>query len=189
MSVLLAFAPFLAFALLTGPLGPLPALAAGAVTSAALIIHGHLRGAEPRILEIGTCLLFSAVATWVWASDSRPSVLLVRLYVDAGLLAIILLTIAIRRPFTLAYARERVAPEHHGSAAFLRRNNLISGIWAAAFGVMVAAELAMLSFPQLPHPLGTAVIVLALLGAARLTTRLSGPQAGNPPALPREHVA
>ena len=189
MSVLLAFAPFLAFALLTGPLGPLPALAAGALTSAALIIRGHLRGAEPRILEIGTCLLFSAVAAWVWASGSQPSVLLVRLCVDAGLLAIILLTIAVRRPFTLAYARERVEPEHHGSAAFLRRNDLISGVWAAAFGVMVAAELAMLAQPQVSHAVGTVVIILALLGAARLTARLSGPQAGSTSSRDRGHVA
>jgi hypothetical protein len=185
----MAFAPFLAFALLTGPLGPLPALAAGALISAALVIRGYLRGAEPRILEIGTCLLFSAFAAWVWVSGSRPSVLAVRLCVDAGLLAIILLTIAVRRPFTLAYARERVAPERHGSTAFLRRNDLISGIWAAAFGVMVAAEAAMLALPEIPHALGTVVIVLALFGAARLTARVSGLRAGNPPVLPREHVA
>ena len=44
-----------------------------------------------------------------------------------------LATLAIRRPFTIAYARDTVDPEHWHSPLFIRVNYILSAVWAGAF--------------------------------------------------------
>ena len=66
----------------------------------------------------------------------------VRLAVDRGLLAIVVVSLAVRRPFTLQYTRERVPAQFWGSPVFLATNRTISPVWAAAFAVLVAADAA-----------------------------------------------
>ncbi len=56
-----------------------------------------------------------------------------------------------------------------GRPQFRQTNYVISGVWALAFAVTVAAELAVLSLPQLPRRVGIVVIVLALVGAVKFT--------------------
>ena len=92
-----------------------------------------------------------------------------RLCVDAGLLVIVVVTMALGRPFTLQYAREHVSAQHQSSPAFMRTNYVITGVWALAFAVMVAAELALLYVPGLPHRLGVLAIIAALVGAVKFT--------------------
>ena len=77
---------------------------------------------------------------------------------------------AVGRPFTLQYARERVAPELWSSPGFVRANYAITAAWALAFLVMVAAELALLYIPGMPRRVGVVAIVLALVGAVRFTS-------------------
>lgn len=170
MGILLAFAPFLAFALVDRLIGPTAGLAAGALVSLALIAGDVLTPARsPKILEIGTAILFTTLAAYALLGHPTWSVIGVRLCVDAGLLLIVLATMVIGRPFTLQYAREQVGAEFHGSPAFLRTNYVITGVWALAFTVMVAAELALLYLPEMSHRLGVVVIVLALVGAVKFT--------------------
>jgi hypothetical protein len=170
MGILLAFAPFIAFALVDRIVGSTEGLIAGAVVSIALIVRDAVvPGRTPKILEIGTAVLFSALAAYAVLARPTWSVIGVRLCVDVGLLIIVLITIAIGRPFTLQYAREQVSPEHHSSAEFLRTNYVITGVWAFAFAVMVAAELALLYAPNLPPRLGILAIVAAIIGAVKFT--------------------
>ena len=93
----------------------------------------------------------------------------VRLCVDSGLLAIVVLSMLVRRPFTLQYARETVAREHWASPQFVRTNYVIAAAWALAFAVMVIAELALLCVPSLPKRVGVIAIVLALVAAVKFT--------------------
>ncbi|MCK8783851.1 hypothetical protein M0638_05585 [Roseomonas sp. NAR14] len=170
MGILLAFAPFLVFAVVERLVGPTAGLVAGALTSAGLLVRDRvLHGGAPKILEAGTLLLFGALALWALLSGLGLSVIGVRLVVDAGLLAIVLVSMAVGRPFTLQYAAGRVPPEIRATPRFVRTNYVITGVWAAAFAAMVLAELAMLSLPGMPQRLGIAVIVLALVGAVKFT--------------------
>ncbi|MCR0981483.1 hypothetical protein [Roseomonas populi] len=169
MGILLAFAPFIAFAVISNHAGPLPALLAGAAVAAFLVFRARRQGTGMRILEVGTCILFVAVAAYTWLSGGALSIIATRLVIDAGLLAIVLLSIALGRPFTMSYARESVPREHWDSPGFLRTNNIISAAWALAFAVMVAAEAALLLVPGLPTNAGVVVIVLALAGAILFT--------------------
>ena len=190
MNILLGFLPFLAFALLSGPLGATYALIVAAVLSAGLMLRGRLAGASPKILEIGTLVLFIAVAIYSGLAGASLSLIAVRLIVDCGLLAVVVVSMAVGRPFTLQYAREQVAKEFWQSPSFVRTNYIITAGWAVAFLVMVLAEAALLVVPQLPQAIGFAVIILALLGAAYFTQWYAkSARKAAQPATPADHAS
>lgn len=170
MNILLAFAPFIAFAVVDRHLGAFAGLLAGAAASAALLIRNRfvLKHRELPLLEIGTLVLFAGLAVFV-ALGADWSILGVRLRVDAGLLAIVLATVALGRPFTLVYARRQTSPAVWTRPGFLRTNRILSLAWAGAFAVLVAADLLMLLRPDLPQVLGIGLTVAALCAAAAFT--------------------
>jgi hypothetical protein len=169
MGILLAFAPFIAFAVVDRLAGSTEGLVAGAVVSTGLLLRDLIRGRAAKVLEIGTAILFGGLALYALLSQPAWSVIGVRLVVDAGLLLIVLASMAMRRPFTLQYAREQVAPELWDAPEFVHTNYVITAVWALAFAVMVAAELALLTVPGMPPRIGIAAIVLALIGAVKFT--------------------
>ncbi|HWL82848.1 MAG TPA: hypothetical protein VNR89_18010 [Roseomonas sp.] len=169
MGILLAFAPFIAFALVDRLVGSTEGLVAGAVVSAGLLLRDLLGGRTAKILEIGTTILFGGLVLYALLGQPTWSVIGVRLAVDAGLLVIVLASIALGRPFTLQYVREQVSPEHWKAPEFVRTNYVITAVWALAFAIMVAAELALLTLPGVPRGVGITAIVLALVGAIKFT--------------------
>jgi len=171
MGILLAFAPFLAFVVIERTVGVPAGLAAGAAVSALLLVRDLLNpDRRVKILEIGTFVLFGVLTVMaLFSGASSWSIAAVRLCVDAGLLVIVLVSMALRQPFTLQYAREQVPPEQWRSPEFVFINFVITGVWAAAFGVMVLADLALLYMPALPRPVSIVVTVLALVAAVKFT--------------------
>ena len=170
MGILLAFAPFIAFAVLDRFLGATTGLVAGALVSAALLARDWLDARRsPKILEIGTFILFGAMAAYALVGGPQWSVIGVRLRVDAGLLLIVLVSLALRQPFTLQYAREQVDRDLWSSPVFIRTNYVITAVWALAFLVMVLADLVMLYLPDVPLRVGIFVTVAALVGAVKFT--------------------
>ncbi|MFO1047161.1 MAG: hypothetical protein U1E52_04595 [Geminicoccaceae bacterium] len=169
MGMLLAFAPFIAFAVVERLAGSTAGLIAGALVATCLLLRDLIKGSTPKVLEVGTAILFAGLALYALLIRPAWSVIGVRLVVDAGLLLIVLGSMALRRPFTMQYAREQVAPELWDSAEFVRTNYVITSVWGLAFAVMVAAELALLTVPGMPPRLGIAAIILALVGAVRFT--------------------
>jgi hypothetical protein len=173
MGILLSFAPFIVFAVLNGWLGAPLGLAAAAVVSAVLILRQWLKGRPPKLLEAGSFILFASLAIYAVAGGPTGSLFVMRLCVDAGLFLIVLVSIALRRPFTLQYAREQVPQQYWNQPAFLRANYAITAAWAAAFAVMVAADLVLAFMPSLPSGIGIAATVIALGGAILFTARRS----------------
>lgn len=167
--MLLAFAPFIAFAVIDRLVGPMEGMFAGFAVSSALLIRDWSQGRGPKVLEIGTAVLFGALACYALFANPAWSLWGVRLVVDAGLLLIVLASIAIRQPFTLQYARAQVPEEVQASSEFVRTNYVITAVWALAFAVMAAADLALIAMPDLPARFGTIPTVLALLGAFKFT--------------------
>lgn len=166
---LLAFAPFIEFVVLDELLGSTEGLLAGIIMSAGLLIRDWMSAdREPKIIEIGTAIFFCGLAVQAlpaWSIDG------VRLRVDSGLLIMILVTLAIRQPFTLQYAREQVAPEFWESPEFVRTNYVITAMWALAFSVVVIAELILLYWPEVPPRVGSLAMVAALFGADKFNSR------------------
>lgn len=170
MGILLAFAPFVVFAVIDRLLGATAGLVAGTAVSAALILRDVVTaGRRLKILEVGTFVLFGGLALYTALIGAAWSVIGVRLCVDTGLLLIVLASIASGRPFTLQYAREQVAVADQARPEFLRANYVISSVWALAFMVMVAAELTLLAIPNVPQRAAIIAIVLALVGAVKFT--------------------
>jgi len=171
MGMLLAFAPFIAFAVIDRLVGSVSGLFAGFAVSAAILTRDWLSATrKPKLLEIGTAMLFGALAAYALVVNPAWSLMGVRLTVDTGLLAIVLASIAIRQPFTLQYAREQATEQAARSPEFLRTNYVISAVWALAFAVLAAADLVMIYLPDL-HRFGIIVTVLALAGAFKFTAR------------------
>lgn len=182
MGMLLAFAPFIVFAVLDRLVGSLLGLAAATAVSAVLLLRDVLTpGKQAKILEMGTFVLFGTLTVYLWLMGASLSVIGVRVCVDGGLLLIVLASMALRTPFTLQYAKEQVPAELWNTPTFLHTNYVISGAWAVAFAVMVVAELALIYMPQMPHRAGVIVIVIALVGAFKFTgwypTRVRGSNA------------
>jgi hypothetical protein len=171
MGMLLAFAPFIAFAVFDRLVGSAPGLFAGFAMSAAILTRDWLSATrKPKLLEVGTATLFGSLAAYALVFNPGWSLMGVRLTVDTGLLAIVLASIVIRQPFTLQYAREQASEEAMRSPEFLRTNYVISAIWALAFAVLAAADLVMVYLPDL-HRFGIIVTALALVGAFKFTAR------------------
>ena len=170
MNLLLAFAPFSVFVVAERMFGIPIGLAAAALTSVALLVRDMLApGRSPKLLEIGTCLLFGGLYLLALAMGEQWSIADVRLRVDAGLLSIVLLTMVFQKPFSLQYARESVERQHWDSPEFLRVNYVISAAWAAAFGVLVLADVVMAFMPALPHAGSLIATAVALAAAAWFT--------------------
>jgi FtsH-binding integral membrane protein len=170
MGILLAFAPFIGFAVIDSLLGSTEGLIVGFAISAALLARDWLSpNRSPKVLEIGTAVLFGGLALYALLRRPDWSLMGVRLAVDSGLLLIVLVTIAIRQPFTLQYAREQVPQEMWASPEFTRTNYVITAVWALAFMALVAADLLLVYVPELPPRFGIIVTILALVGAIKFT--------------------
>jgi hypothetical protein len=171
MGILLAFAPFIAFALFDRLIGATEGLLAGALVAAAMLARDlFFVGKTPKALETGTTALFGGLALYTMLSGATWSVFGVRLFVDAGLLAIVLISMALRMPFTLQYAREQVAPALWDNPEFIRANYVITGVWALAFLAMVGADLVLVYLPDLSPRIGIGITILALIGAFKFTS-------------------
>lgn len=170
MDMLLAFSPFVAFVIIERTVGTSAGLAAGALVAAVLLARDFLSGKRRvKILEVGTFLLFGALALYSFSSGASWSVPAVRLLVDSGLFLIVLASIVLRQPFTLQYAREKVAPHLWDSPDFVRMNYAITFAWALAFAAMVAADLLMTYSSTVPHSAGIFITVAALYAAIKFT--------------------
>jgi len=171
MGILLAFAPFVVFAVIEQFFGAMPGLITAALMSGALLSRTWMRPhGSPKVLEVGTVVLFGGLAIYAALGGLTGSVFVVRLCVDAGLLIIVLASIALRRPFTIQYAREQVPRDVWSRPEFTRANDIISTVWALAFVVLVAADVILVYAPRLPPAVGIGVTVAALLGAAKFTS-------------------
>jgi hypothetical protein len=169
MGILLAFAPFIVFVVGHLLVGIVTGLVLAAVVAALLILKSVISRQSIKVLEVGTLILFGGLA--IYASLAHPawSIIAVRLRVDIGLLLVVLVSLALRKPFTLQYAREQVSPEIWSLPGFIQTNYVITAVWALAFAIMVVAEAAILYVPSVPAKVGTIVTILAIYGAFRFT--------------------
>jgi hypothetical protein len=170
MMIFLILAPFAAFAGLTMVTSAPVSLFGAAAVALATIACDYFRRRSIKIMASGAAILFVALGGYLALIDPTWTTPSVRLAVDSGVLAISLLSIALRYPFTLQYAREVVDAETSGLPGFMRANYIITGAWTAAFLLMVIANVAMIYVPGLPLWAGL-VVALAARNSAALFTK------------------
>jgi hypothetical protein len=176
MDFVLAFTPFIVFAVLMRAVSVRVGLLAACAAAALIGARDLARGRQPKILEVGAIVLFGGLGALSFVPSAHWTIAGVRLVVDTGLLVIALGSLALGRPFTLQIAREQVAPELWTSEVFLRVNREITLVWAAAFAVLVAADAAAEFLPRVPLALEVAA-TLAALAAAMAYTRFRSARA------------
>jgi hypothetical protein len=167
--MLLAFAPFITFAVLNHFIAPTAALIAAALVSLGLIAREIVLGRSAKIIEVGTCILFGGLAVYAYLSNANWPIVGVKLAVDVGLLAIVLFSLAVNRPFTIQYAREQVPRELWESPEFVQTNRVITLVWLAAFAAIVVADFILLYMPNVPHKVSVLLTIGALYGAFKFT--------------------
>jgi hypothetical protein len=153
MMIFLILAPYAAFTLLMLVGSPVPSLFAAAAICLMVIGYDVFRGRAVKLLGAGSAMLFASLGGYLILIDPGLSPSAVKLAVDCGMLAIALLSLAIRFPFTLQYAREVVD--------FLTANYIITAVWSAAFLLMLMANALMIYLPGLPIWSGLAIAFAA----------------------------
>jgi hypothetical protein len=161
MTIFLILAPFGSFALLMLVTSAPVALFVSAAICLAVIAFDLLRGRQIKMLGAGSVVLFGTLGGYIILVDPGLGSSAVKLTVDAGVLAISLVSIACRFPFTLQYAREMVDAETAGLPGFIKANYIISWAWAGAFAAMAAANVLMIYSPELPLWAGVAIAFAA----------------------------
>lgn len=169
MTVFLILAPFAVFAMLMVATSAAVSLFATAALCLALVGYDVLRGASVKILMAGAVLVFGALGCYVTLIDGHWSGVAVRLAVDGGFLAIALLSMAFRLPFTLQYAREVVDHETMLLPGFMRANYIITAAWTGAILLMLIADIMMIYLPGLPLWIGLAIAFAARNSAVYFT--------------------
>lgn len=170
MGVLLGFAPFIVFALLTSVSISL-ALWAAFTAAFVITIRDFVASPTLRVLDIGNMALFGLLALYDGFIQPSLSIQSVRLIADSGLLAIALFSIVNRAPFTLQYAKEHVPEAVWSSPEFLRTNYVITAVWTLAFAVMTAADASAAYHRILPPSLDAAAGLAAMAAAIVFTAR------------------
>jgi hypothetical protein len=128
MMIFLILAPYGAFAALMLLSTAAVSLFSAAALCLTVIAYDAFAGRSIKILGAGSAIIFLALGCYVALIDSSLSSSAVKLAVDAGMLAIALVSLVIRRPFTLQYAREMVDAETLELPEFRRANYVIT--WA-----------------------------------------------------------
>ncbi|MGM4928944.1 hypothetical protein [Tardiphaga sp. 619_E2_N8_5] len=169
MASFLIIAPFGAFAILIMVSSVAISLFAAAALSLGIVVWDVIRGGSLKMLAAGSVLIFSALGCYITLVDGNWSTVAVRLAVDVGLLSIVLLSLAIRLPFTLQYAREMVDAETLKLPGFMKANYILTWAWAGAFVLMLVADMLIMYMPSLPLWIGFAVAFAARNSAVAFT--------------------
>lgn len=169
MNVALSFAPFIIFSIVDGAINLAAALAVSTVISAALIARTVVRSASPKVLEVGSLVLFAGLWVFVEMSPTSISLAAVSLTVDIGLLLIVLGSMALGRPFTIQYAKEQVPREYWDRPRFRRTNYAITSVWAASFGVAAIADFGRTYAQAKTGTFDTLIVIGSTIGAIKFT--------------------
>lgn len=150
MTIFLILAPYGVFAALMMVTSATVSLFAAAAICLLVIALDVVRGRSVKILGAGSAVVFTAIGGYVTLIDPAVSPAAVKFAVDTGIFLISLMSIVIRRPFTLQYAIEAVDAETARLPGFLKANYAITWAWTAAALLMMLGNVAIIYMPGLP---------------------------------------
>jgi hypothetical protein len=132
----IGFTPWILLSVVEGPGRVVLASILACGLALALGGAGTVAGMRPKLLDVTAIVFFGAMIIIAAGGSSSTRHWLGLWAGEVSNVAIALITlgsIAARRPFTLAYAREMTDRTHWDSPLFLRINYVISTVWAIAF--------------------------------------------------------
>jgi hypothetical protein len=170
MNLVVGFAPFILFALLSRLSADL-ALWVAFAAAFVVTIRDFVESPSLRLLDVGCLVLFALLALWRGFLDPSLALSMVRFIAEAALFLLLGGSLLIRRPFSMDYARLDPREADWPPQLFRKVNYLVSGVWTVAFLAMAVADGAVALMPGLALYGSIAVSVIALAAAATFTLR------------------
>jgi len=170
IAILLGFTPFILFSVLTNvslDLALWVAFAAAFVIAIRDFAHSRIL----RMLDVSSVALFGLLSIYVGFIEPSIPIQMARLVADGGLFVMAVLSMLLRNPLTLQYAREQVPNEFWSTPRFVLTNYLLTTAWAVAFAAMALADAIANMNKQLPVSLDIAVSLVILAVAILFTSR------------------
>lgn len=161
--------PYIAFTALSYVASPTDSVAAAALVSLALNVADHMRGRAPKAVGLVSTAMFAGLATYFTLAETEWSGPEIRLVLDLGIFTVALISIALRHPFTLQYARETVAEATQREPTFIQVNYVLTSVWAGAMALMMAVDILALYLPWLPLWAGLALTFVLRSSAVQFT--------------------
>ena len=169
MSLLRSAFPWIFFTVLVSTSWQAAAIAAS-VSSLVIVVQKRRAGTEwgDLILDVGTLLYFVLLAAFASASPHSS----LKPYSGAGSHAFLGLvawfSIAVRKPFTMAFAKQSTPKEIWAEPRFLKVNTTITTFWASMF--VITAPLIALAYHATHKSLDASLVQLVGLAVAGLLT-------------------
>lgn len=148
-SYLRIFAPWIACAAVWSVTGWQAGMLAGAVV-AAVTAAGPIRRRSADLLSTGTIGYFAVMAGVAIVAPHSPLQHFTPALALATMGVLAAGSLAVRRPFTMAIARQMTSPDVWQHPLFYRTNAVISAVWTASF-LTTAAACALLLAVRPPH--------------------------------------
>jgi hypothetical protein len=136
MTYVRSFLPWIVYAVVPSAhwqWGALAALAVALVLIAAQVRAGHR--ADAMIIELGSAAFFAVLTVVAFTADPAGLRPYSAALANATLAVIALVSLAVRRPFTLGIAKRTTPREFWELAPFVHANVVITRVWAASFAV------------------------------------------------------
>jgi hypothetical protein len=168
LKLIVSFAPWLAFLVIAHDtslrvkIGLLVALALSVVMGVARLHRGI-------ILWVGL-VFFGGAAIAVVGLDDTWTLAHMGVLANGALAAGAWLTILVRKPFTLDYARDHTDPSLWDNPQFVRSNNIITAVWAATFTTNAGLAFGKMMHFAIPDLAYEIISYAFLVGAALFTT-------------------
>jgi hypothetical protein len=137
------------------------ALAALVIAIASIVVQTRAgRGADAMIIEIGSAVFFLALTVIAFADPDTGLHSYSAALANGTLALISLISLAIRRPFTLGIAKQTTPREFWDLPEFLKVNMIITSVWAASF-VVAAVVLTLIAHAGPDHVAATVTVQIA----------------------------
>jgi hypothetical protein len=166
--LLLAFLPWLAFLVIAR--GSLLHLKIGLVVALVLSVAMGVAKLHRGIILWAGLLFFVCATLAVVVFNNMWTVQHMGILANGMLAAATWLTIALKRPFTLDYAREHVDPSLWNDPLFIRTNIVVASVWGLVFtvnAVLAWGKMERLVLPELGYEISSYAL---LIGAAAFTS-------------------
>jgi len=150
-SMVMAFAPWVSFKILISLpiMDPIFMVKLGIVVAAAICAYQARIGLHKGALMWGGLLFFGFALITVPIMDNRWVVQHLGVLSHGTLASFTWLSILLKKPFTLEYAKMHVDSSLWDSPVFVRKNNILTGVWGCAFTVsFINAVLKLTLFPD-----------------------------------------
>lgn len=141
---LVGLAPWIVYSIVEGPQRLEVSAGVALGVAVAVVSVNWVRGGRPKMLEYADVAYFAALAIVVAFAGDGLRDWLARYggeLANIVLMVIVVGSILVRRPFTLAYAKDDVPEELWTTPEFLRANDVIAWVWGIAFIVEAASGL------------------------------------------------